>query len=144
MEPKNVQHFSTPSDFRRWLERNHTDGGELWVGYWKKGTGKESVTWPETVDEALCFGWIDGIRQRLSDEAYAIRFTPRRRGSTWSQRAARDLSSTVAPSDIRGLVTTGHRSVGELPHSRFVRTGTKPGARSPLEGSLRTVAAVTR
>ena len=64
--------------------------------------------------------------------------------STWSQRAARDLSSTVAPSDIRGLVTTGHRSVGELPHSKIVRTGAGSGAHSLIEGSLRTVAAVTR
>ena len=64
--------------------------------------------------------------------------------STWSQRAARDLSSTVDPSDIRGLITTGHRSVGELPRSKIVRAGTKPGAHSRIEGSLRTVAAVTR
>ena len=63
--------------------------------------------------------------------------------STWSQRAARDLCSTVDPSDIRGLVTTGHRSVGELPHSNFVRAGASSGAHSPIEGSLRTVAAVT-
>ena len=64
--------------------------------------------------------------------------------STWSQRATRDLSSTVDPSDIRGLVTTGHRSVGELPHSRFVRAGASSGAHSLDEDSLRTVAAVTR
>jgi uncharacterized protein YdeI (YjbR/CyaY-like superfamily) len=86
MEPSDVQHFSSPSAFREWLEQNHSSGDELWVGYWKKGTGRESVTWPETVDEALCFGWIDGVRRRLSDEAYAIRFTPRRPRSTWSRR----------------------------------------------------------
>jgi uncharacterized protein YdeI (YjbR/CyaY-like superfamily) len=86
MEAKNVIHFSSPPEFREWLKANHSDLDELWVGYWKKATGKESVTWPETVDEALCFGWIDGIRRRLSDEAYAIRFTPRRPGSSWSLR----------------------------------------------------------
>lgn len=85
-EPTDVQHFESPGDFRSWLEEHHEDRDELWVGYWKKATRKPSVTWEETVDEALCFGWIDGIRQKLSDEAYAIRFTPRRRGSTWSRR----------------------------------------------------------
>jgi uncharacterized protein YdeI (YjbR/CyaY-like superfamily) len=57
---------------------------ELWVGYYKKGSGKRSLTWPESVDEALCVGWIDGVRKRVDEESYAIRFTPRRRGSIWS------------------------------------------------------------
>lgn len=78
--------FATPADFREWLEIHHDRRDELIVGYWKKGTGKVSVTWEETVDEALCFGWIDGIRRRIDDEAYCIRFTPRRPGSVWSQR----------------------------------------------------------
>jgi uncharacterized protein YdeI (YjbR/CyaY-like superfamily) len=86
LNPDDVLHFSSPPEFRQWLEEHHRSRHELWVGYWKKGTGRESVTWPETVDEALCFGWIDGIRRRLSDEAYTIRFTPRRPGSTWSRR----------------------------------------------------------
>jgi uncharacterized protein YdeI (YjbR/CyaY-like superfamily) len=86
MDPDYVVHFPSPAAFRKWLEEHHKDRMEIWVGYWKKWTGKESVTWPETVDEALCFGWIDGIRRRISDEAYTIRFTPRRRGSTWSRR----------------------------------------------------------
>jgi uncharacterized protein YdeI (YjbR/CyaY-like superfamily) len=86
MKPEGVTHFSSPAEFRKWLEDNHSERDEIWVGYWKKGTGRKSVTWPESVDEALCFGWIDGIRKRLSDEAYTIRFTPRRQGSTWSRR----------------------------------------------------------
>jgi len=76
--------FPTPIAFRRWLERHHARAAELWVGYWKKGTGKPSITWPESVDEALCFGWIDGLRKSLGDERYMIRFSPRRPGSIWS------------------------------------------------------------
>jgi uncharacterized protein YdeI (YjbR/CyaY-like superfamily) len=76
--------FETPAHFRAWLEANYASAGELYVGYYKKGTGRPSLTWPESVDQALCFGWIDGIRRRIDDESYMIRFTPRRRGSNWS------------------------------------------------------------
>jgi len=77
--------FPTPDDFRGWLARHHDETDELWVGYYKKATGKPSITWPESVDEALCFGWIDGIRKSIDGEAYRIRFTPRRPGSHWSR-----------------------------------------------------------
>jgi uncharacterized protein YdeI (YjbR/CyaY-like superfamily) len=76
--------FDTPADFRAWLAQHHTDTSELWVGFRKKATGKPSITWPESVDQALCFGWIDGLRKSVDDSAYMIRFTPRRAGSTWS------------------------------------------------------------
>jgi uncharacterized protein YdeI (YjbR/CyaY-like superfamily) len=76
--------FRTPGDFRIWLEKNHAMADELWVGFYKKNSGKPSITWPESVDEALCFGWIDGVRKRVDEISYQIRFTPRRRGSIWS------------------------------------------------------------
>lgn len=76
--------FAKPSDFRKWLEKNHDKVPELLVGFYKKGSGKPSMTWPESVDEALCFGWIDGIRRTIDDESYSIRFTPRRGRSVWS------------------------------------------------------------
>ncbi len=76
--------FPTPEDFRAWLHANHERETELLVGFYKKGTGKPSITWPESVDEALCYGWIDGVRRRVDDEAYSIRFTPRKQKSTWS------------------------------------------------------------
>ena len=76
--------FATPAAFRRWLQKNHEKSPELLVGYWKRDSGKPSMTWPESVDQALCFGWIDGVRRRIDDESYSIRFTPRRRGSIWS------------------------------------------------------------
>jgi uncharacterized protein YdeI (YjbR/CyaY-like superfamily) len=80
----NPTFFPTPSDFRAWLKKNHRTAGELLVGFYKKESGRPSITWPESVDEALCAGWIDGVRRRVDDEAYTIRFTPRRKGSIWS------------------------------------------------------------
>ena len=76
--------FSTDADFRRWLEANHEKAPELLVGFWKKGSGKPSIDWPQARNQALCFGWIDGVRRSLGEEAYTIRFTPRRTGSIWS------------------------------------------------------------
>ena len=76
--------FQKPADFRTWLEQNHATATELWVGFYKKDSRKPSITWPESVDQALCFGWIDGIRKRVDEVSYQIRFTPRRRGSIWS------------------------------------------------------------
>ena len=77
--------FAAEADFRRWLAEHHETAEDLLVGFWKKGTGKPSIDWPQARDQALCFGWIDGIRKSLGDEAYTIRFTPRRRGSIWSK-----------------------------------------------------------
>ena len=77
--------FKTPDAFRAWLEKNHARADELLVGLYKRGSGKPSMTWPESVDQALCFGWIDGVRKSLDEDSYAIRFTPRRPRSTWSK-----------------------------------------------------------
>jgi len=76
--------FSTPALWRAWLERNHDKASELWVGFYKRSCGKPSITWSESVDQALCFGWIDGIRMSIDSLSYRIRFTPRKPGSTWS------------------------------------------------------------
>jgi len=77
-------YFPSPAAFRAWLDDNHATRTELLVGFHKKATGKPSLTWPESVDCALCYGWIDGRRQRVDDDRYTIRFTPRRPGSIWS------------------------------------------------------------
>ena len=77
--------FATPADWRYWLKDHHATETELSVGFWKKDSGKPSIIWPESVDEALSFGWIDGVRHRIDDEAYRIRFTPRKAGGIWSQ-----------------------------------------------------------
>jgi uncharacterized protein YdeI (YjbR/CyaY-like superfamily) len=78
-------YFPTEGEFRRWLEANHETAPELLVGFWKKGSGKPSIDWPKARDQALCFGWIDGLRKSLGEDAYTIRFTPRRKGSIWSK-----------------------------------------------------------
>jgi uncharacterized protein YdeI (YjbR/CyaY-like superfamily) len=76
--------FETPSELRAWLEEHHATASELWVGYYKKGSGRLSLTWSEVVDEALCFGWIDSVARGVDDERYAQRFTPRKNVSNWS------------------------------------------------------------
>jgi uncharacterized protein YdeI (YjbR/CyaY-like superfamily) len=76
--------FETPEAFRDWLSKHHSVSEVLLVAYHKKGSGKPSMTWPESVDEALCYGWIDGVRNRIDEVSYTIRFTPRKPGSIWS------------------------------------------------------------
>lgn len=76
--------FSSPAQFRQWLEQNHDSASELLVGFHKKSSGKKSITYPEALDEALCFGWIDGVRRNLNETSYTIRFTPRKPKSIWS------------------------------------------------------------
>lgn len=76
--------FRSPEELRKWLAKHHRAAAELWVGFHKAGSGLPGVTWPESVDEALCVGWIDEVRKRIDDGSYAIRFCPRKPGSTWS------------------------------------------------------------
>jgi uncharacterized protein YdeI (YjbR/CyaY-like superfamily) len=84
MASDDVLFFAEPRAWRRWLEEHHQEAREVWVGFHKKGSGKPSITWPEAVDEALCFGWIDGIRKSIDEARYKNRFTPRKPRSTWS------------------------------------------------------------
>ena len=81
----NLKYFKSASAFRRWLEVNHARVSELWVGFFKKGSGKGGLTYAEAVDEALCFGWIDGLKKRVDDLSYTHRFTPRKPKSNWSR-----------------------------------------------------------
>jgi uncharacterized protein YdeI (YjbR/CyaY-like superfamily) len=80
-----IAHFKSASQFRRWLEANHASVLELWVGFFKKGSGKKGITYAEAVDEALCFGWIDGLKKRVDELSYRHRFTPRKPNSNWSR-----------------------------------------------------------
>ena len=100
----------TAADFRRWLEANHATGPELLVGFWKKGTAKPSIDWPQARDQALCFGWIDGVRRSLGAEAYTIRFTPRRPKSNWSRVNLERFAALKA----EGLMTAaGERALAD-------------------------------
>ncbi len=76
--------FAAPAELRSWLERHRARETELWVGFHKKASAKPTITWAEAVDQALCFGWIDGVRKSLGETSYMIRFTPRKRSSNWS------------------------------------------------------------
>lgn len=90
--------FRTPAAFRAWLAKHHAKADELWVGFYKRSSDKPSLTWPESVDAALCYGWIDGIRKSIDDVSYKIRFSPRKRGSIWS---------SVNVKNVRALIKQG-------------------------------------
>jgi uncharacterized protein YdeI (YjbR/CyaY-like superfamily) len=109
--------FPTPAAFRRWLERNHARVRELWVGFHKKATGRPSLTWAESVDEALCFGWIDGVRKTVDEASYTIRFTPRKPGSFWSVVNTR----RVAELTRTGRMTPAGRSAFERRDAKRTR-----------------------
>ena len=79
-----IKFFTSAEKFRKWLDENHEKATVLWVGFYKKSTGRPSLTWPESVDEALCYGWIDGVRKTIDEESYKIRFSPRKLKSNWS------------------------------------------------------------
>lgn len=101
--------FASPVEFGRWLEEEHASSAELLVGFWKKGSGRESMTWEESVEQALRFGWIDGVRRSLGDEAYTIRFTPRRARSIWSAKNLRTMERLIE----EGLVAPAGLAVYE-------------------------------
>ena len=102
--PSRVTYFRTPADLKKWFRVNHAKAAELWVGFYTKDSGKPSITWPESVDEALCVGWIDGIRKTLGPDSYTIRFTPRRKGSIWS---AVNIARVKALRDEKRMRPTG-------------------------------------
>jgi uncharacterized protein YdeI (YjbR/CyaY-like superfamily) len=106
-----VELFASPADWRAWLEQHHASATELVVGFWKTGTGKACMTWSESVDEALCFGWIDAVRRRVDEDSYSIRFTRRKvathwvtsakRAETWDKRLAELVADCAAGLRIR-------------------------------------------
>ena len=115
--------FESEFDFRRWLEANHETAPELLVGFWKKGSGKPSIDWPQARDQALCFGWIDGHRRSLGEHAYTIRFTPRRKGSIWSKVNVERFDALRA----EGLMTpAGERAYQENKHKTGVYSYENP------------------
>lgn len=134
--PTNLKFFKTSAGFRNWLDKNHTSVTELWLAFYKKESGHPSITWPEAVDEALCYGWIDGVRKALDDISYTIRFTPRKPDSVWSMvniRRAGELRKLehMRPSGIRAFESRNEkrarkysyenrpRELGELYEKKF-------------------------
>jgi uncharacterized protein YdeI (YjbR/CyaY-like superfamily) len=104
--------FSTPAKFGAWLEKNYEGAKELWVGYYRKDSGLPSLTWPESVDEALRFGWIDGVRKTIDDTSYMIRFTPRKAASIWSNVNIAKVEALIAQNRMTpaGLAAYAKRS----------------------------------
>jgi uncharacterized protein YdeI (YjbR/CyaY-like superfamily) len=116
--------FETPAAFRQWLSANHETARELVVGFFKRHTLRASITWPESVDEALCFGWIDGVRKSLSVDAYTIRFTPRKPTSTWSAvnvDRVKELTALgkMAPAGLRAFATRTAERTGRYSYERI-------------------------
>ena len=128
LEPHDIRFFATPEALRDWFDANHASATELWLGYYRKSSGTPSVDWPQAVDEALCVGWIDGIRRTLDAERFVQRFTPRRRGSTWSAvnvakvealtRQGRMRPAGIAAFEARTAANTGIYSY-ERPEGAF-------------------------
>ena len=134
--------FTTPAEFRAWLEAHHATETEVLVGFHKRGTGRPSITWDESVDEALCFGWIDGVRRSLGEESYSIRFTPRKPTSVWSsvnvaRVAALEKQGRMTPAGRRAFAARAPERTGVYSFERE----TPATLTAPEESRLRANAA---
>ena len=127
--------FDSPPPWRAWLEGHHASARELWVGFHKSHTGVPSLTWPQSVDEALCFGWIDGVRQRIDEDRYRIRFSPRKATSIWSAVNLARIEELIAAGRVHqaGLAAYRGRLVREEPVYSYERT---PGELPPEYAAL--------
>src|SRR3954454_10571360 len=104
--------FRTAAEFRRWLKAHHSKTTEQWIGFYRKDSNRPSITWPESVDEALCFGWIDGLRKSIDAYSYKIRFTPRRATTVWSAVNARRMRELIRAGRVQkaGLAAFDRRT----------------------------------
>lgn len=108
-DKREAVYFESADAWRAWLDEHHASATQLWLGFWKKGTGHPGLTYSDAVDQALCFGWIDGLLNRVDDRRHKIRFTPRRPGSNWSKVNV----DKVAALEARGLMTPAGRAAHE-------------------------------
>ena len=137
--------FATPAAFRAWLEAHHETDQELLVGFYKKDSGKPSITWPESVDEALCFGWIDGVRRSHSEEAYTVRFTPRKPTSVWSainvaKVEAMKKSGKMPPAGLRAYAARTAEKTGVYSFERSAAAVLPPDQERKLRGNRKAAA----
>ena len=137
--------FATPAAFRAWLEKNHGTATELLVGFHKRGTGRPSLTWPESVDEALCFGWIDGVRRSLGPKAYTIRFTPRKPTSIWSvinvdKVAALTKAGRMRPPGLREFAARTAEKTGVYSFERGAAAKLAPAQETALRANRKAAA----
>ena len=133
--------FASPQEFRRWLAKHHAKETELWVGYHKTKTGKPSLTWPQSVDQALCYGWIDGLRKSLGEEAYMIRFSPRKANSKWSRVNVKRYAELEAAGLVRAAGKAARAKWGDAKRSDYSyetsRTDLEPAALAKLKANAR-------
>ena len=113
----NYLFFATPAEWREWLAEHHARAVEAWVGFYKVDSGRPSLTWREAVDEALCFGWIDGLRRSIDETSYSNRFTPRRPTSTWSLVNVRRVaeltkSGRMQPAGLKAYANRAEEKTG--------------------------------
>jgi uncharacterized protein YdeI (YjbR/CyaY-like superfamily) len=132
--------FDEPRKWRRWLETNHGESLELWVGFHKTSSGKPSISWPQAVDEALCFGWIDGLRKNLDATCYKIRFSPRKPGSIWSSvnvKRIEELSSSgrVTPSGLKAFEQRKEAKSGVYSYEQREAAKLDPSAEKQLRAN---------
>jgi uncharacterized protein YdeI (YjbR/CyaY-like superfamily) len=127
MTPTRPTFFETPAAFRRWLEKHHATEKELWVGFYKVKSGKGGMVYRQALDEALCFGWIDGVLRSIDDESYAQRFTPRRKGSTWSRGNVKRVQELLAEGRMRptGIEAFERRSDDKTGRYSFEQQGAR-------------------
>src|SRR5579871_3940968 len=133
--------FPTPADLRQWFEANHATARELLVGFYKKGSGRPSITWPESVDEALCVGWIDGVRKSLDEHSYVIRFTPRKRSSVWSAVNVKRVGVLTEQGRMRPAGLTAFEARQENKSGIYSYEQRQARLAEPYEGMLREDAA---
>jgi len=138
------RYFATAAAFRRWLEENHATAAELLVGFRKVDSGKPSMTWKESVDEALCFGWIDGIRRRIDHESYSIRFTPRRPRSIWSAINTRRVAELDAEGRMAPAGLAAFRARDPARTELYSYEARNPALAPELEAELRASPAAWR
>ena len=117
--------FDTAADLRAWFEVNHDSAPELFVGYWKKGSGRSGVSHPEAIEQALCFGWIDSVARGIDEQRYRVRFTPRRKGSVWSAVNIAKIAELTERGLIRpsGLAAFEQRKVDQAPAYSYEQDG---------------------
>jgi uncharacterized protein YdeI (YjbR/CyaY-like superfamily) len=137
-----ITFFTSASEFRTWLEEHHGTTQELWVGFYKKSSGKPSMTWPEAVDQALCFGWIDGQRQAIDDLSYTIRFTPRKPRSIWSAvnvRRAQELArlGLMQPSGLKAFEERDQKKSGVYSYEQRKSSKLDPAYEQQLQANTK-------
>ena len=130
-------YFATPAEFGKWLGKNHAAEAEILVGFYKRDSGKPSMSWPQSVDEALCYGWIDGIRRRVDELRYTIRFTPRKVGSIWSAVNIRRAEELTRAGRMRRAGVKAFEARSETRSRVYSYEQKHEGLSEPYAGALR-------